>query len=113
MLRSFDYAVYAGLFAFTQNKPDDFTRLAPWAELWRLWVSAAFLREYRKVAGRAAFLPDDTELFSALLDAFILNKAFYELVYELNNRPDWVRIPLQGILALAGRQTGGQAPTKG
>jgi maltose alpha-D-glucosyltransferase/alpha-amylase len=115
MLRSFDYAAYAGLFAFTQNRPDDFARLAPWAELWRQGVSAAFLRNYRATAWRAAFLPDKPEAFSALLDAFILNKAFYELVYELNNRPDWVRIPLQGILALAGRgrRPAGQAPTKG
>jgi maltose alpha-D-glucosyltransferase / alpha-amylase len=108
MLRSFDYAAYAGLFAFTHNRPDDFARLAPWAELWRRSVSAAFLQEYRATAGRAAFLPDKPETFSTLLDAFILNKALYELVYELNNRPDWVRIPLQGILALAG-----QTPTKG
>ena len=115
MLRSFDYAAYAGLFAFTHQRPDDFARLAPWAELWRLWVSAAFLREYRQAAGRAVFLPDTTEVFSALLDAFILNKAFYELVYELNNRPDWVRIPLQGVMALASRERRpvGQPFTKG
>jgi maltose alpha-D-glucosyltransferase/alpha-amylase len=115
MLRSFDYAAYAGLFVFTQNRPDDFAQLAPWAELWRLTVSAAFLRSYRATAGRAIFLPDKPEVFSALLDAYILNKAFYELVYELNNRPDWVRIPLQGILALAGRgrRPNGSAPTKG
>ena len=113
MLRSFDYAAYAGLFAFTQDRPNDFTGLAPWAELWRRGVSAAFLRSYRATAANAAFLPDNPEAFSALLDAFVLNKAFYELVYELNNRPDWVRIPLQGILALAGRGAAGQAPTKG
>jgi maltose alpha-D-glucosyltransferase / alpha-amylase len=115
MLRSFDYAAYAGLFAFTQNRPDDFAQLAPWAELWRLTVSAAFLGSYRDAAGGAAFLPNKPEVFSALLDAYILNKAFYELVYELNNRPDWVRIPLQGILALAGRgrRPNGSAPTKG
>ena len=112
MLRSFDYAAYAGLFAFTKDRPNDFARLAPWAERWREAVSAAFLQEYRKTAGRTAFLPDKPEVFSALLDAFILNKALYELVYELNNRPDWVRIPLQGISALA-RRGSGQAPTKG
>ncbi len=115
MLRSFDYAAYAGLFAFTKGRPDDFARLAPWAERWREAVSAAFLDTYRATAQRSTFLPDKPEVFSALLDAYILNKALYELVYELNNRPDWVRIPLQGVLALAGRgrRTDGQTPTKG
>ena len=100
MLRSFDYAAYAGLFAFTQDRPDDFGRLEPWAELWRQWTSAAFLRAYRRAAGGAPFLPAGREAFAALLDLFLLDKAFYELIYELNNRPDWVRIPLRGILAL-------------
>ncbi len=100
MLRSFHYAAYAGLFAFTQNHPEDFARLEPWAELWQQWVSAAFLRAYRDTAAGAVFLPGDGGAFAALLDAFMLDKAFYELAYELNNRPDWVRIPLRGILAL-------------
>ncbi len=115
MLRSFDYAAHAGLFAFTKDRPNDFARLKPWADLWRETVSAAFLGRYRATAGDAAFLPDKAEVFSGLLDAFILNKALYELVYELNNRPDWVRIPLQGVLALARseRPPAGQAPTKG
>ena len=55
MLRSFDYAAYAGLFAFTKDRPDDFARLAPWAEQWRDAVSAAFLQEYRATAGRELF----------------------------------------------------------
>jgi len=100
MVRSYHYAAYAGLFAFTPHRPDDFARLEPWADLWFQWVSAAFLREYRRAAGGAAFLPSEPAQFAALLDAFMLDKAFYELNYELNNRPDWVRIPLRGILAL-------------
>jgi maltose alpha-D-glucosyltransferase/alpha-amylase len=100
MLRSFDYAAYAGLFAFTRDRPAEFARLEPWAELWRDWVSWAFLRAYRGAAARGAFLPAEPGRFAALLDAFVLDKAFYELVYELNNRPDWVRIPLRGILGL-------------
>jgi maltose alpha-D-glucosyltransferase/alpha-amylase len=102
MLRSFDYAAHAGLFAFTHSRPDDFFRLTPWADLWRQWVSAAFLRAYRDAAGPAPFMPAEQERFTALLDAFLLGKAFYELAYELNNRPDWVRIPLWGVLSLLG-----------
>jgi maltose alpha-D-glucosyltransferase/alpha-amylase len=100
MLRSYHYAAYAGLFAFAQQQPDKLERFAPFAELWFQWVSAAFLRAYREAANGAAFWPAETTEVAALLDAFLLDKAFYELNYELNNRPDWVRIPLRGILTL-------------
>ncbi len=98
MLRSYHTAAYAGLFSFPQNQPEAFARLRPWAELWFQWVSAAFLREYRTGARGQSFVPNDTAAFAALLDAFMLEKNFYELLYELNNRPDWVRIPVRGIL---------------
>jgi maltose alpha-D-glucosyltransferase/alpha-amylase len=115
MLRSFDYAAYAGLFAFTRDRPEEFARLEPWAEVWRQWVSAAFLRAYRSAAGAAGFLPAEPGRFAGLLEAFVLDKAFYELVYELNNRPDWVRIPLRGILGLLEQAEGtaGTPATKG
>jgi maltose alpha-D-glucosyltransferase/alpha-amylase len=98
MLRSYHYAAYAGLF----DRPADFARLEPRARAWLQQVSAAFLHEYRTTAGRAVFLPPDPGDFTALLNAFMLGKAFFELAYELNNRPDWVRIPLQGVLELIG-----------
>jgi maltose alpha-D-glucosyltransferase/alpha-amylase len=98
MLRSYHYAAYAGLFAYTKDRPADFDRLRPWADVWFQWVSAAFLRSYLEAASDAAFVPRDPKEFAALLDAFTLAKALYELVYELNNRPDWVRIPLGGVL---------------
>ncbi len=98
MLRSYHTAAYAGLFSFTQNQPEAFARLRPWAELWFQWVSAAFLREYRAGARGHSFVPNDAPAFAELLDAFMLEKNFYELLYELNNRPDWVRIPVRGIL---------------
>lgn len=100
MLRSFDYAAWAGLFAFTADRPDDFEPLSPRAKFWADCVSAAFLREYRAAARGAAFLPADPSALATLLRAFTLDKALYEVLYELNNRPDWVRIPLEGILHL-------------
>lgn len=100
MLRSYHSAAYAGLFAFTQDHPEAFDRLQPWAELWFQWVSAAFLRDYRAEVQGEAFVPADATAFGALLDAFMLEKNYYELQYELDNRPDWVRIPLCGIHAL-------------
>ena len=100
MLRSYHYAAYAGLFAFTQDRPADLAPLIPWADLWHQWTSATFLQHYLRSANGAAFVPQDPQEFARLLDSFILAKSLYELVYELNNRPDWVRIPLMGVLEL-------------
>src|SRR5262249_28303675 len=100
MLRSFDYAAYAGLFEFTRSRRELFDCLEPWARLWQTWTSAAFWREYPAVSGKAPYIPDDPRSLGLLLDAYTLDKILYELLYELNNRPDWVCIPLQGIESL-------------
>jgi maltose alpha-D-glucosyltransferase/alpha-amylase len=100
MLRSFSYAAYAALFTYTTSRPAEFPRLEGWAHVWQTWASAAFLRGYFESAGDAVFLPADLAQRDALLRLFMLDKALYELNYELNNRPDWVRIPLWGIFEL-------------
>jgi maltose alpha-D-glucosyltransferase/alpha-amylase len=63
-------------------------------------VSVAYLKAYFESAGAMNFLPKSAAEVRILLDAFVLEKAIYELGYELNHRPDWVRIPLQGICQL-------------
>ena len=93
--------------------PDDYPVLEPWAETWQHWVSATFLHAYRSTIAAtvtAAGVSDDHSIvpreerdFDGMLCAFTLEKALYELAYELNNRPEWVRIPLAGILRLASR----------
>ncbi len=100
MLRSFSYAAFASLSRYTTRRPQDAEKLEPWARLWEQAVSGEFLRAYREAVGGSAVVPTDPAAFRSLLEAFILDKAFYELVYELNNRPAWVRIPLHGILSL-------------
>jgi maltose alpha-D-glucosyltransferase/alpha-amylase len=97
MIRSFSYAAYAALFAHAATRPGEFDRLEPWARIWQTWTTAAFLRAYFETVDRAPFVPADTEHRDALLRGFVLIKALYELNYELNNRPDWIRIPLWGI----------------
>src|SRR5579883_3129545 len=97
MLRSFSYAAYTGLMRVLTRHPGDAERLEPWAALWESAVSAAFLRAYRLTV-RAAdtatpLVPVTAENFESLLEIYMLDKALYELVYELNNRPAWVRIP--------------------
>jgi maltose alpha-D-glucosyltransferase / alpha-amylase len=101
MLRSFSYASYAGLNSFAQRRPDDAKNLEPWARLWQNAVSTEFVRAYRLVIDAAdpKLIPQPAEA-QLLLNAYLLEKALYELLYELDNRPAWVRIPLAGILAL-------------
>jgi maltose alpha-D-glucosyltransferase/alpha-amylase len=104
MLRSFDYASHIALHQmFDVVRKDRSARLTMWARYWSAWVSAAYLQSYLDWTRGALFLPRDPEEFSLLLDCFLLEKAVYELEYELNNRPDWVSIPIQGILGLLGR----------
>ena len=100
MLRSFGYASLAALGAAAQNRPEDYERLAPWADFWEIWVSAVFLRAYLATVDGAPFVPSSREDLDLLLQTFALDKAVYELAYELNNRPDWVHIPLMGLLKL-------------
>ena len=101
MLRSFSYAAYAGLLSYTARRPEEFGQLEPWAAFWEKWSSVAFLHAYLETAPDSRILPPDSARLEVLLDAFLLDKALYELTYELNNRPAWVRIPLRGILNLA------------
>jgi maltose alpha-D-glucosyltransferase/alpha-amylase len=97
MLRSFSYASQAALRS-DQLLPDARIRLEAWARFWADSVSAAFLRSYLTTAGAASFVPQTTDDLDLQLSTMLLEKALYELRYELNSRPDWVRIPLRGIL---------------
>ncbi|MFZ2488015.1 MAG: putative maltokinase [Anaerolineae bacterium] len=101
MLRSFHYAAYAAYF-YAVDRPDRSqvaeVDLEAWARYWHLWVSTAYLQSYLTVAAGAPFLPADPAELKGLLDSYLLSKAVYELAYELNNRPHWVAIPLQGIV---------------
>jgi maltose alpha-D-glucosyltransferase/alpha-amylase len=96
MLRSFQYAAYAALF---ERGPDTRGEEAS-ADKWTREVSQKYLNAYADTATGSVFLPEDPEQQRILLDAFVLHKALYEVAYEMNNRPDWVRIPLRGILGL-------------
>jgi maltose alpha-D-glucosyltransferase/alpha-amylase len=100
MLRSFSYAAHAGLFAFTAGRPDVMAHFAQWADVWERWTTATFLREYFGAVSSALFVPANPNQRDELLALFVLEKALYELNYEINNRPDWLRIPLSGILRL-------------
>ncbi|MEX2627892.1 MAG: putative maltokinase, partial [Ilumatobacteraceae bacterium] len=102
MLRSFQYASFSALqFQVERGSVEAGTRdhdeLHERLQLWNRWVSAAYLGAYLRTAEGEPFVPDDPDETAILLDAFSLEKAMYELNYEMNNRPEWIHIPLTGI----------------
>lgn len=97
MLRSYSYAAYASLFVFTHNKPEDLPRYLPWAKACETWVQVSFLKGYLGAVKQQTFVPQDRREFFAALQPYIIDKAFYEIDYELNNRPDWLGIPLASV----------------
>ena len=84
-------------------------RLQPWARVWYESVAGTFLGAYLDEAAGTGLYPTDDYQLVTLLDVLLLQKALYEVVYELNNRPSWTNIPLQGILELAGSDSEGAA----
>ncbi|MFD1095791.1 maltose alpha-D-glucosyltransferase [Salegentibacter chungangensis] len=103
MLRSFHYAAYSSMTTseFDQQKKE--SNLEDWAESWFYYVSRLYLFGYHKHTRNCDFIPDNPDDFKILMETFLLEKAIYELSYELNNRPDWVLIPLRGIKSIMGR----------
>jgi maltose alpha-D-glucosyltransferase/alpha-amylase len=104
MVRSFSYAAYVGLFTFSLHASSDYTTLEAWGDNWQHSVSETFTGSYRETlaansAGRA-LVPEDDAAWTTMLRAYTMDKALYELRYELDHRPEWVRIPLIGILKL-------------
>src|SRR5690606_14085069 len=99
MLRSFDYAVVRAV-QHRHLRPDDVPRLEQWGALWQRWVTATFLRRYLETTEGASFIPSEPTQLEVLLDFHLLDKCAYELSYELNNRPEWVHVPLQGLVHL-------------
>jgi maltose alpha-D-glucosyltransferase/alpha-amylase len=103
MARSFSYAAYAALFEVAGEDEAQAERLDPLARWWTREATAAFVQGYREVAAGAAFLPAHPAAFPRLLDAFVVEKAAYELRYEIDHRPRWLRIPLRGMADLLDR----------
>ncbi len=103
MIQSFYYAAQVALqdqietgLVRTENREE----MHLWARFFDAWVSVAFLKQYMATAADAPFLPKTHQELQVLLDAFLLEKAVYELGYELTNRPDWVEIPLHRVVEL-------------
>jgi trehalose synthase-fused probable maltokinase len=105
MIRSYHYASCSAAARAQQSSPQSDARsIERWAQAWYFWTSVAFLTAYRQIAAGAVFLPASGEEFECLLETCLLDKALYELRYELNNRPDWVDLPLQALMDLVDRE---------
>ena len=107
MLRSFQYAALSQMtnqLAGGALGNLDFAVMERWARFWEIWVSWAFMRGYVQTAGSAPCLPKDREELGELLEAFVMEKAIYELGYELDNRPQWLFLPLTGIAHALGME---------
>ena len=105
MLRSFHYAAFAPLLARPTERSlahGQFVKLRGWAEAWSRRATNRFLAQYYETSRAAHYLPASSEVMTKVLDIYLLAKAIYELGYELNNRPAWIGIPLEGISRLLG-----------
>ncbi len=101
MLRSFNYAAQTALFGQTRViREEDIKILEHWAHFWEKWVGVAFLQGYLLTVRHQEFLPQTHTDFKIFLEAMLLEKAIYEINYELNNRPDWLFIPCRGLIEL-------------
>jgi len=104
MLRSFSYAARAALDRYLESEAAQTARrldqLPALARAWEHAASTAFLRSWQSTVASQSGLVPSPEDSQPLLTAYMLEKALYELLYELNNRPAWVGIPLTGILSL-------------
>jgi maltose alpha-D-glucosyltransferase / alpha-amylase len=96
MMRSFQYAAYNALWQPAMRK-EDVPFLERWADLWYRQISSIFLQSYLKTTAGAIFIPQNSDDLQVMLEAYLLDKAVYEIGYELNNRPSWVVIPTRGI----------------
>jgi maltose alpha-D-glucosyltransferase/alpha-amylase len=103
MLRSFHYVAFAPLFMPAADRTfsrSQTAKIRRWAQAWSRCAGNRFLGQYYEASGAASYLPADPRARARLLEIYLLAKAIYELGYELNNRPGWVGIPLEGISAL-------------
>ncbi|TVR63228.1 MAG: alpha-amylase, partial [Spirochaetaceae bacterium] len=100
MVRSFHYAAHGAVFLRGVRHGADYENLKNWADLWFTYTAGTYLQVYRSAMRDGHIVPADDSDFVVLLETFLLEKAVYEIGYELNNRPDWIMIPIHGIEAI-------------
>jgi maltose alpha-D-glucosyltransferase/alpha-amylase len=94
MMRSFHYAAFGKILLNENYREQDLQFLESWAEQWQHYVGRFYLGAYMDKIGLGTELPPQDDI---LIRTYLIEKAVYELGYELNGRPDWTAIPLRGI----------------
>ena len=106
LIRSIDYSATAALERALKVAPDEHGKLGAALAEWRDRSAAAFLgrlsRDHDKLRGCGRTIRDAA---GQMLDFFLLEKAFYEVEYELAHRPEWLRVPLTGVLRILSQRT--------
>ena len=103
MVRSFHYAAYGALYLYPERYTTiDTNQLEAWASCWYHYIHRFYLTAYFDRVEKQSFIPQNKQELDLLLKTFILEKAIYEVGYEMNARPTWLRIPLRGALVAMG-----------
>jgi len=105
LIRSIDYSATAAMERALKVAPDENGKLGAALAEWRERSAAAFLAAYREIMASQPLWPADKHASEQMLDFFLLEKAFYEIEYELAHRPEWLRVPLTGMLRILSQHT--------
>jgi maltose alpha-D-glucosyltransferase/alpha-amylase len=100
LIRSIDYSATAALGRALKLAPDEHGKLGAALAEWRDRAAEAFLAAYRETMTDQRLWPADPRAAERMLNFFLLEKAFYEIEYELAHRPEWLRVPLTGALRI-------------
>jgi maltose alpha-D-glucosyltransferase/alpha-amylase len=104
LIRSIDYSVTAALDRALKVAPDEQGKLGLALAGWRERATAAFLTAYRDTMANQRLWPADPQAAQQMLNFFLIEKAFYEIEYELSHRPEWLRVALTGLLRILSPQ---------
>jgi maltose alpha-D-glucosyltransferase/alpha-amylase len=104
LIRSIDYSATAALERALRGAPDEQGKLGAALSEWRDRSAAAFLAAYREVMANQRLWPAGAQAAEQILNFFLLEKAFYEIEYEMAHRPEWLRVPLMGMLRILSQQ---------
>jgi maltose alpha-D-glucosyltransferase / alpha-amylase len=96
VIRSLDYAATAALLRIPKAPPEELAKLDAFLDAWRAKAAGAFYAGVRETVGQRRLWPPDDETACRLLQFFVVEKAIYEIGYELANRPDWIAVPVTG-----------------
>jgi len=105
MLRSFHYAAHAVLYGKVAGiipAKESTAKLHQWAGFWYRWVGSVFLHGYLQAQGVSSMLMIRGEELRILLDAYLVERGLIEVLSDLQNRPEWTRIPIVGLLEILG-----------